>query len=154
MKKKELLKKCDSYTELFKNEENVDRNSILEFLDFAELHLPKNSNLAFEINQISPKDFSGHAKRIKDFIKTKGSKAITENKNILSEKSNVELIGIIFGIFIFAFWIGYWAKEFEVFSLISQTEKAISTSSSNANENVTNINTEITKSVNNVKTRN
>tara|TARA_R110002033_G_scaffold79438_1_gene130541 strand:- start:38 stop:517 length:480 start_codon:yes stop_codon:yes gene_type:complete len=108
MTKKEILKKCDSYIELFKDSINANGNNVLEFMDFAELHLPKSSNLAFEINRISKSEFSEHAERIKDFIKTNGSKAIVENKNLLSDKSNAELIGIISGVCVLIFTIGFY----------------------------------------------
>ncbi|MCD8435927.1 hypothetical protein LNI95_12075 [Tenacibaculum dicentrarchi] len=108
MTKKEILKKCDLYINLFKRLDNVKRNNILEFIDFADLHLPEHSNLAFEINQLNSDEFSEHAKRIKDFIETNGSKSIIEKNNLLSEKNDVELIGIIFSICVIVFGIGFY----------------------------------------------
>ena len=148
MTKNQILNQCDSYIELFKNEKNVVRVNILEFMDFANLHLPKYSNLAFEINSLKTNDFSKHAKRIKDFINKNGSESIIMKKNILSDKSNFELIGIIFGICVFVFGIGYWTKKFEVFAVVLQTEKSISMPSVNSTENVPDKKDKITESEN------
>mgnify|MGYP006098052471 CR=1 FL=1 len=136
MTKKEILKKCDSYIELFKDSKNVERDNILEFLDFAYLHLPDSSNLAFEINQLKSEKFSEHANRIKEFINTNGSKSMKEKKNFLSDKSTFELLGILLAIGIFGFGIGYWTKNFEVFSVVTQSEKLISLPSVNSTENI------------------
>lgn len=69
-------------------------------------------------------------------------------KNWVSEKSNFELLGIIFGICVFVFWIGYWTKKFEVFSVVSQTEKSIPIPLVNSTENVSDEKNKITESEN------
>jgi hypothetical protein len=143
MTKKEILKKCDLYIELFNDLKNEERNNILEFMDFAYLHLPENSNLAFEINQLGTGKFSEHAERIKDFIKVNGSKTM-KNNNFISDKNNFELISILFAFCLFGFGIGYWAKTFEIFSVIEKTKKSSSFVPVNTTKNVTNNKSEIT----------
>jgi len=136
MTKKKILTKCDFYVELFKDLNNVDRDNILEFMDFASLHLPNNSNLAFEIDQLKSEKFSKHANRIKDFININGSKSMIEKKNFLSDKNTFELLSILFAILIFGFGIGYWTKSFEIFSTNSKFNKSISISSVNSSDNI------------------
>jgi hypothetical protein len=49
--------------------------------------------------------------------------------NLVSDKSNFELIGIVIAISIFAFGVGYWAKKFEIFSIENKSEVSKSLSS-------------------------
>ena len=69
-------------------------------------------------------------------------------KNIFSGKSDFEIIGIIFGICVFVFWIGYWTKKFEVFSVLSQDKTSISTPTINSSENKPNNHKKVTESKN------
>jgi hypothetical protein len=69
-------------------------------------------------------------------------------KNLLSDKSNSQLIGIIFGICVSVFGLGYWAKEFEVFSVMSRSEKSTSIQTIKTPENGVDKKEEPTKSVN------
>ncbi|WP_458627082.1 hypothetical protein [Winogradskyella sp. PC D3.3] len=68
--------------------------------------------------------------------------------NFLSDKTNFELVGIIFGICVFVFWIGYWTKKFEVFSVATQSEKSISLPAVNSTENVSDEKDKVTESEN------
>lgn len=36
--------------------------------------------------------------------------------NFFSEYSNWKVLGILFAVLVFGFWIGYWTKDFEIFS--------------------------------------
>lgn len=49
--------------------------------------------------------------------------------NIVSDKSNFELISIVIAISLFAFGIGYWAKNIELFSIENKNEVSKSLSS-------------------------
>ena len=69
-------------------------------------------------------------------------------KNIFSGKSDFEIIGIIFGICVFVFWIGYWTKKFEVFSVLSQDKTSISTPTINSSENKPNNHKKVSESKN------
>jgi hypothetical protein len=69
-------------------------------------------------------------------------------KNFLSDKTNFELLGIIFSICVFVFWIGYWTKKFEVFSVTSRSEKSISVPSTNPTKNISNKKDNVTESEN------
>ena len=69
-------------------------------------------------------------------------------KNFLSDKSTFELLGILFAIGLFGFGIGYWTKKFEIFSVVSQTEKSISIPSSNSTENISDKKDNVTKGEN------
>ena len=78
-------------------------------MDFANKHLPKYSNIAFQINELNGKDnFIEHTNRLKNFIKTNGSKSMTNPKNLLSDLSNAKLIGTIFTISSIVFGIGFY----------------------------------------------
>ena len=103
-----ILEKCDEYIELFKNETNIDSHKINEFIDFANLHLPSNSEMAFSIYSLNRKNFSNHAEKIKEFIKVNGSANTEKNINIFSSNSNAEIIARVFGICTIFFSVGFY----------------------------------------------
>jgi hypothetical protein len=58
--------------------------------------------------------------------------------NIVSDKSNFELISIVIAISLFAFWIGYWAKNIELFSIENKKEVSKSLSSYGTSQKISN----------------
>lgn len=58
--------------------------------------------------------------------------------NLVSDKSNFELIGIVISISIFVFWIGYWAKSIELFSVFKQNKELTSLTSNSTSQKITN----------------
>ncbi|HBF87321.1 MAG TPA: hypothetical protein DDX39_01675 [Bacteroidales bacterium] len=77
-------------------------------------------------------------------LKNKGLYKVPKN-NFLSDKSNLELLSIILGICVFIFGIGYWTKKFEVFSVVTRTEKSAYYSTYDSLENETSKNNDIEK---------
>ncbi len=58
--------------------------------------------------------------------------------NLVSDKSNFELIGIVVAISIFIFWIGYWTKSIEIFSVLKQNKESTSFSSDSTTQKISN----------------
>jgi hypothetical protein len=56
--------------------------------------------------------------------------------NIVSDKSNFELLGIVVAISIFVFGIGYWTKNVELFSITKQKEEFKSLSSDSTTQKI------------------
>jgi hypothetical protein len=77
---------------------------------------------------------------LENCIETISNKGLYEHPktNIVSDKSNFELIGIIVAISIFVFGIGYWTKTVELFSVIKQKEEHISLPSDSTTQKISN----------------
>ncbi|GEL11166.1 hypothetical protein SAMN05192550_1992 [Flavobacterium glycines] len=73
-------------------------------------------------------------------IRTLNNKGLFKKskRNFLSDKTNFELISIVFGFCVFVFWIGYWTKTVELFSLKNKAENSISFVSDTTSQKITN----------------
>ncbi|WP_298146839.1 hypothetical protein [Flavobacterium sp.] len=79
-------------------------------------------------------------KYLENCIETISNKGLYKHpkKNLVSDKSNFELIGIVITISIFVFWIGYWVKSVELFSSKNKTENSTSFLSNTVSQKITN----------------
>tara|TARA_R110002111_G_scaffold147868_1_gene214974 strand:- start:104 stop:625 length:522 start_codon:yes stop_codon:yes gene_type:complete len=144
---RQLILQTGSYIKDFFGINSAEFNFINRFdfnVDFADSVPDKNKHFILEHKA---KDFVLFLNNCKLTLKNKGLFK-EPKKNLLSDKSNFEIIGIIFGICVFVFWIGYWTKKFEVFSVASKSEKSISIPAINSTENVTDEKGKITESEN------
>lgn len=89
-----------------------------------------------ELNAKTPKA----KKFLENCIETISNKGLYKEPktNIISDKSNFELISIVVAIAIFVFWIGYWVKSVELFSTKNKTENSTSFVSDTASQKITN----------------